>query len=157
MRQGSNGPTTPPIKRKVLAYITHGSGLLVFRQPQHPEAGIQVPGGTVEQDEPPDIAALREAREETGLLNLSLVRFLGSTDYDCRPHGKQEIHERHYFHLRCAGTPAETWDHWEEHPSEGETCRILFRFGWLSLPDGVPALISDMDEMLPALVADLDL
>lgn len=142
-------------KRKVLAYITHGSRLLIFRQPEYPEAGIQVPGGTVEHDEPLDLAALREAQEETGLPDLTLVRFLGVAEYDCHPHGKPEIHERYYFHLRCSGTPANEWDHWEEEPSEGEESRILFRFSWVDLPDGVPTLIAEMDEMLPALVAEL--
>ncbi len=42
----------PPVKRKVLAYITNGDNgdrLLVFRHPYSPEAGIQVPGGTVHE------------------------------------------------------------------------------------------------------------
>ena len=38
-----------------------------------PEAGIQVPAGTVEADETPAAAALREAREETGLGDLRLA------------------------------------------------------------------------------------
>lgn len=139
----------------MLAYITHGSRLLIFRQPQHPEAGIQVPGGTVEVNEPLDLAVLREAYEETGLGNLTLVRFLGIAEYDCRPRGKQELHERHYFHLRCEGTPAATWEHWEDDPSEGDERHIVFLFSWANLPDGVPPLIAEMDEMLPALVADL--
>ena len=64
--------------RKVLAYVTRGRRLLVFRQPESPEAGIQVPAGTVEEGEGPEVAVLREAREETGLDGLRLDAFLGA-------------------------------------------------------------------------------
>ncbi len=57
---------------KVTAYITDGDKLLVFSHPHHPDAGIQVPTGTVEQSEPLDDAVLREAHEETGLDNLEI-------------------------------------------------------------------------------------
>jgi len=64
-------------KNKMLVYITHANRLLVFRHPHHPEAGIQVPTGTIEQGESPEDAALREAFEETGLSNLEIGTFLG--------------------------------------------------------------------------------
>ena len=54
------------IKHKVFAYITHGHHLLVFRHLYVPEAGIQVPAGTVETHERSDDAVLREASEEIG-------------------------------------------------------------------------------------------
>jgi 8-oxo-dGTP pyrophosphatase MutT (NUDIX family) len=64
---------------KVTAYITRPAGgateLLLFR---HPTAGIQVPAGTVEIGEPVEAAARREAREESGLDGLRLVRPLGA-------------------------------------------------------------------------------
>jgi 8-oxo-dGTP pyrophosphatase MutT (NUDIX family) len=50
---------------KVFAYITWGIKLLVFSQPTAPEAGIQVPAGTVEDGEAVDAAVMREAFEET--------------------------------------------------------------------------------------------
>ena len=53
---------------KVAAFITRDTPaerqLLVFR---HPDAGIQLPAGTIEVDETPEAALLREVREETGL------------------------------------------------------------------------------------------
>ena len=57
----------PALKHKAFAYITHERRLLVFSHPNHPEAGIQVPAGTVEPGETPHAAALREAAEEIGL------------------------------------------------------------------------------------------
>ena len=57
-------------RNKVYAYITRGDHLLVFRHVDFPEAGIQIPGGTLEDGEEPDEAVLREAFEETGLEEL---------------------------------------------------------------------------------------
>ena len=47
---------------------------LLFR---HPNAGVQIPAGTVEAEESVRLAALREAREETGLADLRIVKRLG--------------------------------------------------------------------------------
>jgi 8-oxo-dGTP pyrophosphatase MutT (NUDIX family) len=142
-----------PVKLKVLAYITHGTRLLVFRQPDFPEAGIQVPGGSVSPHEPLDLAVMREAREETGLDRLRLEAFLGDTQHDFSPRGRFEIHHRHYYHLTASDDVPETWHHHETDPSEGVYDSILFELLWVQLPDGVPRLISDMDEMLPQLVS----
>ena len=142
-----------PVKLKVMAYITHGTRLLVFRQPDFPEAGIQVPGGSVGPGEPLEAAVLREAREESGLDELRLEAFLGDIQHDFSPRGRFEIHHRHYYHLTTFGELPETWHHQETDPSEGAYDRILFELFWVDLPDGVPPLISQMDEMLPQLVS----
>lgn len=63
---------------KVTAIITRqttqGRDLLLF---EHPFAGIQFPAGTVEDGETPEVAARREAAEETGLGGLVLAGLLG--------------------------------------------------------------------------------
>jgi len=65
--------------QKVTAFITRGlpepHELLLIR---HPEAGIQLPAGTVEASETPRAAVLREAREETGLKQLGIIALLGT-------------------------------------------------------------------------------
>lgn len=38
-------------QKKVYAYLTYGRQLLVFKHTDYPEAGLQVPGGTVETGE----------------------------------------------------------------------------------------------------------
>ena len=48
--------------------------LLVF---QHPNAGIQIPAGSVEVGEDIETAAIREAQEETGLMKLKSEKYLG--------------------------------------------------------------------------------
>ncbi len=66
---------------KVTAFITRpgqdGAELLLF---QHPNAGIQIPAGTVEEGEPLDRAVLREVTEETGLTRVRIVHHIGWRD-----------------------------------------------------------------------------
>lgn len=95
----------PTLKRKVFAYITHSNHLLVFSHPYAPEAGIQVPAGTVEPDERPEEAVLREAFEETGLTDLTLVGALGEQARDMADFGRDEIHHHYFYHVSCGGTP----------------------------------------------------
>jgi ADP-ribose pyrophosphatase YjhB (NUDIX family) len=148
-------------RQKVYAYITHRDRLLVFVQPATmEESGVQVPGGTMEPDEVPDEAVMREAHEETGLEGLRLVRFLGSRDRDFRQYGDeekyQEIHHRHFFHLTCTEEPPEQWDHFEQHPSDGSPGPIRFSLFWAALPDDVPELVGEMGALLPELMSSLE-
>ena len=66
---------------KVTAFVVRpaaaGYDLLLF---EHHAGSIQVPAGTVEPDETPRAAALREAREETGLADLAIARDLGAVE-----------------------------------------------------------------------------
>jgi 8-oxo-dGTP diphosphatase len=150
----------PDVKRKAFAYITHwhpedGHRLLVFSHPNAPEAGIQVPAGTMRPDEAPAEAALREASEETGLLDLELVGELGEQVRGMSDFGRDEIHHRYFFHLRCIGKPPAVWRRHEPDPDDGGPELPLFELFWAKLPDGVPELIADHGIMLPALIARL--
>ena len=142
-------------KHKVYAYITHGNRLLVFDHVHFPEAGTQVPGGTLKLGEHPDDAVMREASEETGLRNLRLGVRLGELDHALPELG--QVHHRHYYHLICNGVPPERWCHDEMDPSDGSSVPITFELYWVPLPDSVPELIAGMDEMVPRLCAELGL
>lgn len=146
---------TQSVTRKAMAYITHGNRLLVFREPDFPEAGIQTPGGSMGIDEDPADAALREAFEETGLAGLQIGAFLGMVRHDLALFGQTGFLDRYYFHLTIDGDVAETWQHVEMNPSESELDSILFELFWVELPDGVPPLIGHRGEMLPELLARL--
>src|SRR4051812_16472855 len=50
--------------------------LLVFEHSDCPSAGVQVPAGTIERDEQPLTAALRELCEETGQHSFAITRFV---------------------------------------------------------------------------------
>lgn len=145
-----------PMKHKVLAYITNAGRLLVFRHTGYPEAGIQVPGGTVAEGEPPDAAVLREAFEETGLTNLELDVLLGEYVVDPAGLGRDKVHHFYYYHVRCRGEPPEVWRHWERDASDGSP-PIEFELWWAALPDDLPELRPWSGAMVPELLARLGL
>lgn len=148
------------IKRKAFACITsvatNGHRLLVFRHPLSPEAGIQLPAGTMDAGETPEEAVLREAREETGLLDLKIVGLLGRHEFDARPFGRDELHDRWFFHLTCDAPTADRWMHDEVDPSDSPGERIPFEMYWVPLPDGVPDLDAGHARFLPELIASLE-
>lgn len=139
------------LKRKAFAYITHGQRLLVFRHSWVPEAGIQVPAGSIEPGERPEDAVLREAREETGLSGLMLAGFLGEQVRPMVDFGIEETHHRYFFHLLIQADPLATWHHSERHRSDGAAEPIVFEFFWVDLSREVPELIADHGQFLPEL------
>ena len=66
---------------KVTAFITRDRPerrqILLF---QHPQAGVQLPAGTVDAGGDWETAVLREATEETGLIHLTIHRYLGQIE-----------------------------------------------------------------------------
>jgi 8-oxo-dGTP pyrophosphatase MutT (NUDIX family) len=144
------------IVHKVAAYITCDNKLLVFSHADYPDAGIQIPSGTVGDREDLDDAVLREAFEETGLDNVRIESFLGTRVYDMQPiDGRNVDIHRHYYHLSVPG-PIEVnkWQHWELSPSEGTTEPILFELYWVEIPDGIPSLSGELGDMLNNLIID---
>jgi len=120
------------LKDKVLCYIVQDDRLLVFRHTgySYEEVGIQVPAGSIRAGETPEEAAIREAREETGLEGLSIVRKLGEFEYDITPY-RFEVQRRHVFHLELTGTAPERWQSQEDH--DGEQQPTAFECFWIPL------------------------
>jgi 8-oxo-dGTP pyrophosphatase MutT (NUDIX family) len=116
---------------KVICYIIVGRKVLVFRHRDAPEAGIQVPAGTVDAGEEPRAAAMREAAEETGRSGLEIVAKVGEMDYvyDRPPRldrpRRLELHHRHFFLLRPTDTLPERWSHFADHH--------WFEFEWMNV------------------------
>lgn len=144
-----------PVISKVFAYITNQNRILIFRHTDFPEAGIQVPAGTVKPNEELTIAVLREAEEETGLQGLTIKTYLGEQLRNMEDVGKDEIHHRHFYHLLCEGDPPSQWGHGEADPSDGGSIRIRFEFFWAAIPDEIPELLCDHGIMLPLLEESL--
>ncbi|MFA7764722.1 NUDIX hydrolase [Streptomyces sp. NRRL S-448] len=116
-------------KEKVLVYVVRDGRLLVFRHTDYSyeEVGIQVPAGSIRPGETPEAAALREAREETGLSDFKIVRKLGETKYDISPY-RFEIQHRHVFHLELTEPTPERWMSREDH--DGKQAPTYFECFW---------------------------
>ncbi|MFN8670816.1 MAG: NUDIX domain-containing protein [Candidatus Sericytochromatia bacterium] len=115
--------------KKAYAYIIKNNKLLVFSEPEFPEVGFQVAGGTVEENEDLEVAIKREVIEETGLTDFSIKKYLGKQVITFN----QKTYERHFFLIELTQDTPETWEHIEKFPSEGEKKEILFRFCWKDL------------------------
>lgn len=115
---------------KVVCFIMRGADeMLAFAHRDNPQAGIQVPAGTIEPGERPDVAALREAEEETGL-PFTLVRKLGVVEFSVdHPEMVPPGHENqrcHVFELAPLVPLADTWSYYAEDSH-------WFEYGWLPL------------------------
>ena len=117
---------------KALCYIVRDGKLLVFRHTDYSyeEVGIQVPAGSIREGETPEAAALREAREETGLTEFRIVSKLGETEYDISP-ARFEIQRRHVFHMELDEPAPQRWASQEDHDGGQEPTR--FECFWLPL------------------------
>lgn len=118
---------------KVVAYVVRDGRILTFRHRDHPEAGLQVPAGTLEEGEDPEHAVIREAEEETGRRGFAVVRKLGTQEWHFTEPGQVPVgHEpqlRHVFHLSAPADLPEHWSHFAEEVSGG----YWFELSWTPL------------------------
>lgn len=123
----------PPVK-KVYGYITRvregKTEILVFRH-SNPEAGIQIPKGTVEPEESTYHAVIREVKEETGLKDLK-VKNLIAEDY--WRNDDSVIHHRFFYQINILNAP----DQWDYEPTGGgDEEGLTFHYFWISSKDEV--------------------
>lgn len=137
---------------KAYVYLTCGTDLLVFNEPDTPWLGLQVPGGTVDPGESFLHGAMREFREETGLAVDAAFEEFARQDLPFEtlpPVGPYKApperplkgrHVRRHYHVRLPARPKETWEHYEMFPSGGGD-PIRCRFFWIDLfgPDAEDA------------------
>jgi len=126
------------MRHRVFTYITQNRKLLVFDHVDYPELNPQIPGGTIEPGESPDRAAIREAKEETGLSRIRLVRSLGDCQLNLSAYGKDETIHAWFYHLEIDGHAPSRWYHSENDPHNGSD-PIRFELYWVSL-DPTPSL-----------------
>jgi len=143
------------VVEKAFGYVTWDRRLLVFDHVAFPEAGTQVPAGTINRGETPAEAAVREVREETGLAQFSKVVWLGTSEFDARPSGKEEVHRRHFFHLPLLGLAPERWRHYERNSSESGRDGIEFELYWVSLSEAAARLAHGHGALLDVLTMTL--
>lgn len=138
-------------RQRVLIYITRRADeLLVFEHPPlYSDAGIQVPAGGVDAGETPDQTAVRETREETGLLLSSPVHL---ESYHWTRAGESQLW--HYYWLQ---TPHDTPDEWSHTVTAGEDdAGMAFACAFVALDQ--PNLVPNFhyEEALPKLKTLLD-
>lgn len=138
---------------KVLIYAVWQDRLLVFNEPDFPDQWLQVPGGTIEPGEVPEIAAGREFFEETGLAVEVPLHPLTVQEYRFEKDGREICHRRHYFLLRLTGDYPDTWIHLEEHSFDGGG-PIRFRFFWMEFDKAARQLGGGMADALTLVLRD---
>jgi 8-oxo-dGTP pyrophosphatase MutT (NUDIX family) len=123
------------MQQKVMAYLVRRGAarpeLLVFEHRDHPDAGVQVPAGTVEPGEAIETALLRELREEAGLTpaQVRVVRKLAEA-YEIA-----SDQQRHVFELAPLTALRDRWTHTVR--GAGEDQGLVFQYYWVPL---TPAL-----------------
>lgn len=133
----------------MLAYITKGEDderkILVFEHKDQPEAGLQVPGGTIEADELPIDALYREIEEETGITRecLALKGKVNKMNY--YPSNKDIIYERNIFHLAYIGEETSEWEHCVA--GGGEDDGMIFCHRWVPITN-LPKLAANQDQAI---------
>ena len=120
------------MRDRVFNYITCNSQLLVFDHVAQPELTMQIPGGTVEFEESPECAAIREGREETGIVKLEVKNFLGDFEKNLMHIGKNETIHAWFFHLEAIGSFPSRWRHFEQSPHDKGDA-IEFELYWIHL------------------------
>jgi ADP-ribose pyrophosphatase YjhB (NUDIX family) len=118
---------------RVAAYVIRYRStpeLLVFDHVGAPEAGTQVPAGGVQPNESLEQAVLREVAEETGLIEVSIIRPIA---VDNRPHPDTgQSRQTTFFQLTAHSDSADAWHHHVD--GEGEDAGLEFVCRFVPIP-----------------------
>lgn len=123
---------------KACACLVDARGrLLVFR---HPEDGnMQLPKGTIEPGESPEVAVRRELLEESGIAYAGALHSLGTLDRECEAGVEGNTHRHpqlwHLFLMRADSALPETFEHTATGSPEEEG--LVFLFSWLNAGDSI--------------------
>lgn len=136
---------------KVLVYVLDQtiSSVLAFTQQGCPEAGVQVPAGTVEDGEEPVAAAARELREESGLELRELPNWVGTVLFEMYPY-KFERHLRHIYWCVTDIPKTESWTNIEA--ATATRGPVVANFEFLSVDSATTELVAGHGDLLRAAV-----
>ncbi|WP_028400028.1 NUDIX hydrolase [Ectobacillus panaciterrae] len=124
-------------KKKVYAYVTREKEeniqLLVHTHRDVPEAGVQVPGGTVENGESLEEALLREILEESGLKHIAVEDLVADELIYVKE--KDEYQKRYFYHVTLTTDVKEEWSH--TIACAGEDNGLVFCYKWIGIEEGL--------------------
>lgn len=103
------------------------TAILTFTQRGAPEAGRQIPAGTIESMELPYDAALREFEEETGHTPPLPLTYITQTVYDMSAY-KPELHVRHWY--ACVDREGRLPEAWVHEEVEATVGLIQYQYSW---------------------------
>jgi 8-oxo-dGTP pyrophosphatase MutT (NUDIX family) len=138
-----------PRMRKVWAFVTRGERGVMMLAHQNKSIGLQVPSGTLHEGESPSEGVLREAAEETGRDDFTLVGSLGVIRHGW---GWSDS-DIEGFHLRAPRDSPMSWSHGEFTNTEVE----LFSFFWVDIDDAERLLFPPQRDFIPELRRSLGL
>lgn len=119
------------MKHKVLAYLLRWRlgrrQVLVFEHRDYPDAGLQVPAGTVEPGEAIEAALWREIREECGLE----PERLGAARRLTGAYEAEWDQQRHVFAIEAGDALPDRWTH--TVGGRGEDKGMVFNYYWLDV------------------------
>lgn len=131
---------------KVLAYILsirNDTYHMLIHEHKDIEAGLQIPGGTVDAGEELLSALQREIFEESGLHDLPAGERIASAPF-LHP-DKQEVQLRHFYLIQTKQQLPETWEH--RVFGNGADNGLIFRYKWYDMTS-IPPLAASQDQYL---------
>lgn len=125
--------------------------LLIHRQWDKKTSGWVPPKGTVEENEPPEEAAIRETIEETGIKDVKLISFIGSSNYSFTFEGSVANKIVHWYLAESKSGKLG-----QKHLSEHEKT-TLDQVGWVEIHEALKILQYENEKnILIRIMTDLD-
>ncbi|MEZ4862479.1 MAG: NUDIX domain-containing protein [Caldilineaceae bacterium] len=109
--------------------VIHQGQMLVLDRPARKE--VRLPKGHIDPGETPEVAALRETREESGYADLRIVNALGPQTVEFDHKGSHYVRTEHFYLMQLTGAAQ------LPRPVEDEK---QFRVLWLELEQAVATL-----------------
>ena len=140
------------VRKRVVAYVTRGTELLVFDHKEMPEVPTQVPAGRVDPEESLEAGLAREVEEEAGVAPIEIVGQLANPVEFERLYGPG-AHKSYAFHAVVEPGGPDAW----EHPvtGTGMDSGLTFLCRWVPL-DECPPLWGDADPLVERLRVSME-